>query len=152
MQKRDCRGEALLSALIAMAVAAIVLPTLLLLLHNTTRLATAKPDHDEGLHARAELAEMFGSVDPVDSCASPAEGPTAARRDSCFRETGWAGASLISAPVLPTANPAGLWRMLVDLATGWPETTKMHRAGGRHRPDGMLQHPLWTMPESAVQV
>ena len=90
-----------------MAIVSLLIPGLLLMLHRSNRLATARPDNDEGLQARAELAEMFAQVDPIGSCASPVGGTDAAYRDRCFRETRRAGASLIEAPDLPAANPPG---------------------------------------------
>ena len=104
---RDARGGALMSAIIAMVVVSLLIPGLLMLLHRSNRLATAQPDNDEGITARAELAELFGSVDPIGLCASPSAGSDAAYRDRCFREHRVAGASLIEAPALPAANPAG---------------------------------------------
>ncbi|MXY09264.1 MAG: hypothetical protein F4Z00_12460 [Acidimicrobiaceae bacterium] len=103
---RNAKGGALMSAIIAMTVVSLLIPGLLLLLHRSNRLATAQPDNDEGITARAELAELFGSVDPIGLCASPSAGPDAAHRDRCFREHNIAGASLIEAPALPAANPA----------------------------------------------
>ena len=104
---RDNSGESLITVVIAMVVAALLIPGFLLLLRNSHRLATVEPDNDEGLHARAELAALFGSVDPIGACASPSAGTDAAYRDRCFREARWAGASLIEAPDLPAANPPG---------------------------------------------
>ena len=106
MYPATTKGGALISAIIAMVVVSLLIPGLLLLLHRSNRLATAQPDNDEGITARAELAELFGSVDPIGKCASPVSGASAAYRDQCFREHRVAGASLIEAPALPAANPA----------------------------------------------
>ena len=89
---------------IAVVVVSLLIPGLLLMLHRSNRLATAQPDNDEGLQARAELAELFAAVDPIGSCASPVGGTDAAYRDRCFRETRWAGASLIAPPPLPATR------------------------------------------------
>lgn len=99
---RDAQGGALISAVIAMAVVTLLIPGLLLLLHRSNRLATAQPDNDEGLQARAELAEMFSQIDPIGRCDSPFG---AAFRDVCFRESVTAGASLIQTPEMPAAEP-----------------------------------------------
>ena len=101
---RNNSGESLIAVVIAMVVAALLIPGFLLLLRNSYRLATIEPDHDEGLLARTELAELFGSVDPIGSCASPVGGTDAAYRDRCFRETRRAGASLIAPPPLPATR------------------------------------------------
>lgn len=121
---RDAEGGALISAVIAMVVVSLLIPGLLLLLHRSNRLATAQPDNDEGLQARAELAELFSSVDPISECASPEAGQDAAYRDRCFRERRWAGASLIEAPALPAANPAGHGACWLTSQEGGPRQRK----------------------------
>ena len=98
----NARGESLIGAVIAMAIMSLLIPGLLLMLHRSNRLATARPDNDEGLHARAELAELFAAVDPIGECESPSGG---AYRDTCFRERRVGGASLIQTPEMPAAEP-----------------------------------------------
>ena len=110
---RNDRGDNLPSLVIAMFVFALVFPGLLILLTRSQQLSTTSPDYDEGIQARAELAELFGSVDPIGSCASPEGGPEAAFRDTCFREQLTAGASLIRTPSLPASSPHP------DAATCW---------------------------------
>ena len=94
----------LIGVLIAMVVAALLVPAMLMLLRQSAELAATPTDNDEGLAARAELAELFGSVDPIGACASPSGGADAAYRNKCFREQRWAGASLIEAPDLPATR------------------------------------------------
>ena len=95
----------LITIVIAMVVAALLVPGMLILLRRSADLVATHADNDEGLAARAELAELFGSVDPIGDCASPSGGAEAAYRDKCFREIHRAGASLIGAPDLPAASP-----------------------------------------------
>ena len=100
----------LIGVVIAMVVAALLFPSVIMLLRRSAELAALPADNDEGIAARAELAEMFAAVDPISECASPEAGQDAAYRDRCFRERRWAGASLIKAPALPAtrldpANP-----------------------------------------------
>ena len=108
---RNDRGDNLPSLVIAMVVFALLVPGLLLLLARSQQLATAAPDWDEGIQARAELAELFGSVDPIGECASPVGGPEAAFRDTCFREQPLAGASLIQPP---DESPMACWLTLQE--------------------------------------
>lgn len=126
------RGDSLVGLVIAMFVFALVVPGLLVLLTRSQQLATASPDWDEGIAARAELAELFGSVDPVGQCASPSGGRDAAYRDACFREERYAGASLIavSAAELPAASPpAACWLAIGpdDPNTPEDESEQRHR-------------------------
>ena len=115
---RNDSGDNLLGLVIAMFVFALLVPGLLVLLTRSQQLATASPDWDEGVAARAELAEMFGSVDPVGQCASPSGGRDAAYSGSCFREERYAGASLVMAPVLPAASPpVACWLTTSDTGT-----------------------------------
>lgn len=117
---RNDSGDNLLGLVIAMFVFALLVPGLLVLLTRSQQLATASPDWDEGVAARAELAELFGSVDPVGQCASPSGGQDAAYRSSCFREERYAGASLVavSAAELPAASPpVACWLTASDSGT-----------------------------------
>ena len=92
----------LITVVIAMVVAVLLLPGMLLLLRRSAESAGTSADNDEGIAARAELAELFGSVDPIGECESPPQG---AYRDICFRERRVGGASLIQTPEMPAAEP-----------------------------------------------
>lgn len=95
---RDDRGETLAGTIVAMAIVGLLFSGALGMLGFTFRLATAQPDNDEGIQARAELAELFTSIDSIEECASPTGGPDAAYSDKCFRKKLIAGASLIEVP------------------------------------------------------
>ena len=96
---RDDSGQMLSGTVVAMVIVGLIFAGALATLSFTFRLATAQPDNDEGIQARAELAELFASVDSIEECASPTRGTAAAYSDTCFRRELIAGASLIA--VLP---------------------------------------------------
>ena len=114
----------LITVVIAMVVAVLLVPGMLMLLRRSAELAATSADNDEGLAARAELAELFGSIDPIGACTSPVGGSDAAYRDKCFREQRWAGASLIEAPDLPAGNPPGYGACWLASQEGGPRQRK----------------------------
>ena len=96
---RDDNGQMLAGTVVAMAIVGLIFVGALATLSFTFRLATAQPDNDEGIRARAELAELFTSVNSIEECASPTGGRDAAYSDTCFRKRLIAGASLIEVPI-----------------------------------------------------
>ena len=106
---RDDRGETLTGTVVAMTIVGLIFAGALGTLAFTFRLATAQPDNDEGIQARAELAELFASVDSIEECASPTGGTDAAYHDTCFRRELIAGASLIAVPPDELSSAAPLY-------------------------------------------
>lgn len=95
---RNDSGQMLTGTVVAMVIVGLIFAGALATLSFTFRLATAQPDNDEGIQARAELGELFASVDAVEECAAPTGGTDAAYLDTCFRRELVSGVALIEVP------------------------------------------------------